>query len=65
MKLILAISLVVACYTYTPINKWGGVNFRKVKESKYENAPVNGEPNIIHAKYILIEERISALSTLV
>ena len=65
MKLILVISLVVVCHAYTPINNQSWVNFRKVKELKYENAPVNGEPNIIHAKHILIEEWISTLSTLV
>ena len=65
MKLILAILLVVACHAYTPINKRSWVNFRKVKESEYENAPAHGEPNIIHARHILIEEHISALSTLV
>ena len=55
----------MACYTYTPINKQSWVNFRKVKDPTYETAPVNSEPNIIHARQILIEERISALSTMV
>ena len=33
----------------------------KIKDPTYETAPLHGEPNIIHAMEILIEERISTL----
>ena len=65
MKLLLAILLVVVCQAYTPIKERSWVKFRKVKDLTYKTIPLHGEPNIIHAKQILIEERISALSTLV
>ena len=41
------------------------MQFQKVKQPTYENSPLHGEPDIIHAKDILIEERISTLSTMV
>ena len=41
------------------------MKFRKVKDPTYETIPLHGEPDIIHATHILIEERISTLSTLV
>ena len=41
------------------------VNFHKIKEPTYEKIPLHGEPDIIHAMDILIEERISTLSTMV
>ena len=41
------------------------VQFRKVKQPTYENIPLHGEPDIIHATDILIEEMISTLSTMV
>ena len=41
------------------------MKFRKVKDPTYENIPLHGEPDIIHATDILIEERISTLSTMV
>ena len=41
------------------------MKFRKVKDPTYENIPLLGEPDIIHATHILIEERISTLSTMV
>ena len=65
MKFLIAILLATLCHGHTPINKQSWVHFRKVKEPTYETAPANGEPNIIHAKHILIEERISPLSVLV
>ena len=55
----------MACSAHTPINKQSWINFRKVNQPTYDTTPTNGEANIIHAKHILIEERISALSTLV
>ena len=36
-----------------------------MKEPTYEKIPLHGEPDIIHATDILIEERISTLSTMV
>ena len=41
------------------------MKFHKVNDPTYENVPLHGEPDIIHATDILIEERISALSTMV
>ena len=65
MKLLLAILLVVVCHAYTPIKEGNWVKFHKVKDPTYETIPLHGEPDIIHATHILIEERISTLSTLV
>ena len=36
-----------------------------MKEHTYEKIPLHGEPDIIHTTDILIEERISTLSTMV
>ena len=65
MKLLLIILLAVACQAYTPITERSWVKFRKVKQPSYENIPLYGEPDIIHATDILIEERISTLSTMI
>ena len=63
MKLIFVFILVAATYTYTPINNRSWINFRQVKDPTYVTSPVNLEPDILHAKYIEIEERISTLAT--
>ena len=65
MKLLAVILLVVVCQAYTPITERSWVKFRKVKDLTYETIPLHGEPDIIHATHILIEERISTLSKLV
>ena len=65
MKLLLIMLLAVACQAYTPIEERSWVKFRKVKYLTYETVPLHGEPNIIHATDILIEERISTLATMV
>ena len=65
MKLLPVILLVVACQAYTPITEQSWVKFHKVKDLTYETIPLHGEPDIIHAMHILIEERISTLSMLV
>ena len=65
MKVLLIVLLAVVCQAYTPITEPSWVKFRKVKDPTYENAPLHGEPDIIHAMDILIEERISTLSTMV
>ena len=65
MKLLLIILLAVACQAYTPIAERSWMKFRKVKHPTYENIPLHGEPDIIHATNILIEERISTLSMMV
>ena len=65
MKFLLIILLAVACQAYTPITERSWVKFRKVKDPTYKNVPLHGEPDIIHAMDILIEERISTLSTMV
>ena len=65
MKLLLIILLAVACQAYTPITERSWVKFRKVNQPTYENVPLHGEPDIIHATDILIEERISTLSTMI
>ena len=64
MKLSLIILLAVACQAYTPITERSWVKFRKVKDQTYESSPLHGEPDIIHATDILIEERISKISTM-
>ena len=65
MKPLPVILLVVACQAYTPITDQSLVKFRKVKELTYGTIPLHGEPDIIHAMHILIEERISTLLMLV
>ena len=65
MKILLIILLVVMCQAYTPIAERSWVKFRKVNDPTYKSVPLHGEPNIIHATDILIEERISMLSTMV
>ena len=65
MKLLIIILLAVACQAYTPIEEQSWVKFCKVNDPTYENVPLHGEPNIIHATDILIEERISTLSMMV
>ena len=65
MKPLLIILLAVTCQAYTPIAERSWVKFRKVNDPTYENVPIHGEPDIIHATDILIEERISTLSTMV
>ena len=62
MKLVLLMLLAVACQAYTPIAEQSWVKFRKVKDPTYKNPPLHGEPDIIRATDILIEERISKLS---
>ena len=57
--------MAVACQAYTPIEERSWVKFRRVNDPTYENVPLHGEPNIIHATDILIEERISTLSMMV
>ena len=65
MKLLPIILLAVVCQAYTPITERSWVKFHKVKDPTYKNVPLHGEPDIIHATDILIEERISTLSTMV
>ena len=62
MKLELLMLLAVACQAYMPITERSWVEFRKVKNQTYKNPPLHGEPDIIRATDILIEERISKLS---
>ena len=65
MKLLPVILLVVVCQAYTPITERSWEKFCKGKDPTYETIPLHGEPDIIHATHILIEERISTLSMLV
>ena len=65
MKLLLIILLAGICQAYAPITERSWVQFRKVKQPTYETIPLHGKPDIIHATDILIEERISTLSTMV
>ena len=65
MKLLPVILLAVVCQAYTPIKERSWVKFRKVKDPTKETIPQHGEPDIIHATHILIEERISTLSMLI
>ena len=65
MKLLLA-DLIGRCVPSIHTNhrtKLGKIS--QVKDPTYETIPLHGEPDIIHATHILIEERISTLSTLV
>ena len=65
MKILPIILLAVVCQAHTPITERSWVKFCKVKEPTYKKIPLHGEPDIIHAMDILIEERISTLSTMV
>ena len=65
MKILPVLLLAIVCQAYTPIKERSWVKFRKVKDPMYETIPLHGEPDIIHAMHILIEERISTLSTMV
>ena len=65
MNFLPVILLAVACQAYTPITERSWVKFHKVKDPTYETIPLHGEPDIIHATHILIEERISTLSMMV
>ena len=65
MKLLLLLLLAGVCQTYTPIAEQSWVKFRKVKCPTYESSPLHGEPHIIHATDILIEERLNKISTMV
>ena len=65
MKLLLLLLLAGVCQTYTPIAEQSWVKFRKVKCPTYESSPLHGEPDIIHATDILIEERLNKISTMV
>ena len=65
MKFLLVLLLAVVCQAYTPITERSWVKFHKVKDPTYETIPLNGEPDIIQARHILIEERISTLSMMV
>ena len=64
MKLSLIILLAIACQAYTPITERSWVKFHKVKDPTYKSSPLHGEPDIIRATDILIEERISKISTM-
>ena len=65
MKLILLLLLVAACQTYTPIAERIWVKFKNVKDPVYNSSLSHKEPNIIHAKEILIEERVNKLSKMI
>ena len=65
MKLLVIILLAIACQAYTPITERSWVKFRKVKDPTYKSSPLHGEPDIIRATDILIEDRISKISTMV
>ena len=65
MKALVIILLAVACQAYTPITERSWVKFRKVKYPTYASSPIHGEPDIICATDILIEQRISKISKMV
>ena len=64
MKLFLLLLLAGVCQTYMPIAEQSWVKFRKVKCPTYKSSPLHGEPDIIHAMDILIEERLNKISTM-
>ena len=53
------------CQAYKPIIERSWVKFRKVKIPTYDSSPLHGEPDIIRAMDILIEERRTELSTMI
>ena len=65
MKLSLLLLLAGTCQTFMPITERSWVKFRKVKCLTYKSSPLHREPDIIHETDILIEERISKLSTMI
>ena len=65
MKLLLLLLLAGACLTHTQIAERSWVKFRKVQHPTYESSPLHGEPDIIHATDILIEERLNKISKMV
>ena len=65
MKLLLLLLFAGACQTYTPIAEGSRVKFRKVKYPTYKSSPLHEEPNIIHARNILIGERMNKISTMI
>ena len=65
MKLLLLLLLAGACQTYTPIAERIWVKFKNVKDPAYNSSLLHQEPNIIHAKEILIEERVNKLSQMI
>ena len=65
MKFLLVLLLAGVCQTYTPIAERSWVNFQKVKCPTYESFPLHGEPDIIRATDILIEERLDKISTMI
>ena len=52
----LVLLFAAVCQAYTPITECNWVKFSKVKDPIYETVPLHGEPDIIHAKHILLEE---------
>ena len=65
MNYSLVILLAVVRQAYTPITERSWVKFSKVQDPTDETVPLHGEPDIIHATHILLEVRISMLSTMV
>ena len=65
MKLLLLFLLAGACHTYMPIAERIWVKFKNVKDPVYNSSLLHQEPNIIHAKEILIEERVNKLSQMI
>ena len=65
MKVILFLLLVGACQTYTPITERSWVKFCKVKCPTYNSSLLHGEPDILHATDILIEERLNKISAMI
>ena len=57
--------MVGACQTYTPITERSWVKFRRVKCLTYNGSLLHGEPDILHATDILIEERLNKISTMI
>ena len=65
MEFLRILLLVGVCQAYTPITERSWVNFRKVKCPTYKGSPLHGEPDIIRAMDILIEERLDKISTMI
>ena len=65
MKLFFLLLLAGACQTYTPIAERIWVKFKNVKDPAINSSLLHEAPNIIHAKEILIEERVNRLSKMI
>ena len=65
MKFLLVLLLVGVCQTHRPITEQSWVKFRKVKCPTYNGSLLHQEPDILHTKDILIEDKMNKISTMI